>query len=41
MESLRGDPEFEAIVAEVEAELAEIRVQYHGKQAALAEAGSG
>jgi len=38
LESLRGDPEFEAIVAEVEVELAEIRVQYHGKQAALAEA---
>jgi tetratricopeptide (TPR) repeat protein len=41
LESLRGDPEFEAIVAEVEAKLAEIRVQYHGKQAASAEAGSG
>jgi hypothetical protein len=41
LESLRGDPEFESIVAEVEVELAEIRVQYHEKQAALAEAVSG
>jgi CRP-like cAMP-binding protein/class 3 adenylate cyclase/TolB-like protein/Flp pilus assembly protein TadD len=34
LESLRGDPEFEAIVAEVEAELAEVRSQYHLMQAA-------
>lgn len=38
LESLRGDPQFEAIVAEVEAELAEIRAQYHAKQVALIEA---
>ncbi len=38
LESLRGDPQFEAIVAEVEAELAEIRAQYHAKQVALLEA---
>lgn len=30
LENLRGDPEFEAVVAEVEAELAEIRMQYLG-----------
>jgi hypothetical protein len=35
LESLRGDPEFEAIVSEVETELAEIRVQYHEQQATL------
>ncbi len=41
LESLRGDPVFEAIVAEVEAELAKVRVQYHAQQAALLDAGSG
>ena len=34
LESLRGDPKFEAIVAET-------RAQFHAKQAALLEAGSG
>ena len=32
MENLHGNPEFEALVAEVEAKLAEIRVQYHAQQ---------
>jgi TolB-like protein/Tfp pilus assembly protein PilF len=41
LESLHGDPEFEAIVAEVEAELAEVRVLYHARQGELAETGSG
>ena len=35
LESLRGNSEFEAIVAEVEAELAAIRVQYHSRQLAI------
>ena len=33
MENLREEQEFHSIVAEVEAQLAEIRVQYHGRQA--------
>jgi len=41
LESLRGDPEFETLVAEVEAALAEVRAQYHAQQAALLDAGSG
>lgn len=39
LDSLRGNPEFETIVAEVEAELANVRAQYHARQAALAGAG--
>ena len=41
LENLRGDPEFEAIVAEVEAALARVRAQHHAKQAALAGASRG
>jgi adenylate cyclase len=37
LENLRGDPEFEAIVAEVEVKLASIRMQYHARQALLIE----
>ncbi len=33
LKNLRGNPEFEAIVAEVEVELAETRVLYHARQA--------
>ena len=40
MENLRGNPEFEAMVAEVEAELAKIRAQYQARQSALITAGS-
>ena len=40
LETLRGDPEFETIVAEVEAELAKVRVQYHARQVKLAETGN-
>jgi len=35
LESLCGNPEYEAIVAEVEAELAGVRALYHTRQAAL------
>lgn len=41
MENLRGNPEFESIVAEVEARLAETRAQYHARQAQLATASGG
>ena len=40
MENLRGDPDFEAIVAEVEAELSKIRKEFHDRQPQLAEAES-
>jgi hypothetical protein len=39
LESLCGNPEYEAIVAEVEAELAGVRALYHTKQAALTKPG--
>jgi len=35
LDGLRGDPGFEAIVAEVEAKLAEFRAQYHAHRAGL------
>ena len=41
LESLRGNPEFEAIVAQVEAELAAVRAQYHIGQAKSEEAVDG
>jgi adenylate cyclase len=40
LENLRGNPNFEAIVAEVEVELAETRVLYHARQAELTDAGN-
>jgi len=39
LESLCGNPEYEAIVAEVEAELAAVRAQYHTRQAQMTKLG--
>jgi adenylate cyclase len=41
LENLHGNPEFEALVAEVEAELANIRKQFHDGQAELAQTSDG
>jgi tetratricopeptide (TPR) repeat protein len=40
LENLHGEPEFQAIVAEIEAELAEVRAQYHANRVELVMAGN-